>query len=174
MESGSARGDTKAGKFLFLKVQKMPSSGPTPTTPAPAQQESCTPLHKPQPWQEHGASLGLAAPALEFSSLRQGLTGACVAQHGTVHVMHIRKTETLYFNSSARTVIMCLSHRAENFFRGWELSDSYCLCSGSADEHLFRTTLSLQDKVAGKVPGSYHPYACSELCLLLSEYLTCL
>lgn len=80
---------------------------------------------------------------------------------------------SVYFNSSARTVIMCLSHREENSLRGWELSDSCCSCWGSADEHLYHITLSLQDKVVGKVPGSSHPYTCG-FCFLLSKYLTCL
>lgn len=102
----------------------------------------------------------------------QGRTGW--SQHGTVSVLHVWKAEKLHFSSSARTVLMCLSHRTENFFRGWELSDSYCPCSGSADEHLCHITLSLQGKVAGKVPGSTHPYGCSGLCLLLAKYLRCL
>lgn len=130
----------------------------------PHQLQHRRPLHKPQPWQEHRASLGSDALTQEFSSPRKGLAGACMAQS-------VSMTEKLYFNGSARTVIVCLSHGAEDFS---EAMNCQTPTVPAQVQHLCHITLSLQDKVSGKIPGSSHPYACSGLCLLLSEYLACL
>lgn len=82
--------------------------------------------------------------------------------------------EKLYFNNSGRTVLVCLSQRAENFFRGWEMSDSSVPAQVQQMSSSITSPFLCRIKLLEKVPSSTHPYACSGLCLLLSEYHTCL